>query len=127
MSVDLNERVRRMREKSLVRAWEYRQRNHSNGVWYRFRRVLVDASEAWIIGEGEADRLVSAGCTPLPIGSELAPAKRLFFVTYERLKEIGSRKQVPVRLCAELIQAPSLALIKHPDDRSCSPMFSYPR
>jgi hypothetical protein len=117
MRESLSERAQRVRERSLVRAWEYRQRNYSNGVWYRFRRVLVDASEAWIIAEEDADRLESEGCRPLPVGGELEPAKRLFFLTHERLNGIGNRRQVPVRLCAEILQARCLVFIRHPNER----------
>ena len=53
----LQERARRARERALIRAWEYRQRNHSHGVWFRLRRVLVDAGQLWVIDEREADRL----------------------------------------------------------------------
>ena len=45
MTERLHERARRIHERALIRAWEYRQRNHSKGVWYRLRRLLVDAEE----------------------------------------------------------------------------------
>ena len=46
MNEKLHARARRVRERSLIRAWEYRQRTSSNGVWHRFRRILVDAARA---------------------------------------------------------------------------------
>jgi hypothetical protein len=109
----LRERVRRIHERTLIRAWEYRQRNHAKGVWYRFRRVLVDAAQAWVIGDLEADRLERDGRVPLPVGAELAPPKRLFFLTEQELVALSDRRMVPVRLCAELLQARNLALIRH--------------
>ncbi len=110
----LHERARRIRERTLVRAWEYRQRNYSHGVWYRLRRVLVDAGQAWTIDEDEADRLEASGRPPHPVGGELAPPKRLFLVNETELKEIRVRRQVPVRMSAEVLQARSLVLVAHP-------------
>ena len=63
----LHRRVRLMRERELIRAWEYRQRNYSKGVWHRLRRVLVDASEAWALDERDTGRLAaSAGWSNSP-------------------------------------------------------------
>ena len=109
----LHERAQRARERALVRAWEYRQRNYSKGVWYRLRRVLVDAGQAWIIDEADADRLEATGRAPHPVGRELAPSKRLFLVNDEELRDIRVRRQIPVRMSAELLQARSLALVPH--------------
>ena len=111
MNEMLRKRVQVMRERSLVRAWEYRQRAHSNGVWFRFRRVLVDAAEAWIIDEADADGLELRGHVPHPTGRELAPPKRLFFLAREELESLPSRQQVPVRLHSQLLLARSLALL----------------
>jgi hypothetical protein len=113
MNEKLHARVRHMREQSLIRAWEYRQRTSSKGVWHRFRRVLVDAAEAWIIGEADADSLEARGCIPHPVGRELEPTKRLFFVSPEELERILQRKQVPVRLHGQLLLARSLVLLPH--------------
>jgi len=109
----LHERVRGVHERSLIRAWEYRQRGSSNGVWYRFRRVLVDAAEAWIIDEADADQLEARGHIPHPVGRELVPPKRLFFLAVEELEAVPHRRQVPVRLHSELLLARSLAFLQH--------------
>jgi len=109
----LHERARRARERALIRAWEYRQRHYAKGVWYRFRRVLVDAAAAWIIGNADRDRLQSAGHVPLPVGRELAPPIRLFFLSEEELEAISDRRQVPARLSSELLHARNLALVAH--------------
>ena len=115
MNEALHERARRARERALIRAWEYRQRHYARGVWYRFRRVLVDAAEVWIIGDEDGDRLESGGRVPLPVGRELAPPIRLFFLTEEELEAISDRRRIPTRLCAELLHAGSLALLAHAD------------
>jgi len=109
----LHERARRARERALILAWEYRQRNYSKGVWYRLRRTLVDAAEAWVIDRLEADRLEAEGYVPLPIGRELEPPKRFFLLTEEELKKAPGRRKIPVRLSGDLLRAPSLVLLTH--------------
>ena len=113
MNEALHERARRARERALIRACEYRQRHYANGVWFRFRRVLVDAAEAWIIGDDDGNRLENGGRVPLPVGRELAPPIRVFFLSKEELEAISDRRQVPARLCAELLHAGNLALLAH--------------
>ena len=113
MRPSLHERARRVRERAQIRSWEYRQRNHSKGVWQRLRRVLVDAAEAWVISAGSADGLERAGRRPLSVGSELEPPKRLFFVTSDELATMSGCRRVPVRLCTEFLQAPDVALVAH--------------
>jgi hypothetical protein len=112
MTAAQRERVRRIRERAVIRAWEYRQREHAGGVWFRLRRVLVDAARAFVISEAEADQLEQHGASPLPVGRELSPAKRLFFVTPERLDELAAR-ELPVRLTAEFLQATAIVLVSH--------------
>jgi hypothetical protein len=111
----LHERARRIHESALVRAWEYRQRHYSKGVWHRLRRLLVDAEQAWIIEETEADVLEKAGNTPHPVGLELAPSKRLFFLGEDELKKIRTRRQIPVRLNSDFLRARSIALVPFDD------------
>ena len=114
MSASLQERARHAHERALVRAWEYRQRHHSKGVWFRLRRVLVDAATAWVIDEADADRLAGGGHAPLPVGRELVPEKRMFFVPAEELQALSTRRQIPVRLGIELLQARSVVLVAFP-------------
>jgi hypothetical protein len=111
----LHERARGIRERALVRAWEYRQRNHAKGVWHRLRRLLVDAGQAWIIDEAAADKLEAAGHAPHPVGRELVPPKRLFIVSETELKEMHVRHQIPVRMGVELLQARSVCLCPSPE------------
>ena len=113
MTDRLHERVRRMRERELIRRWEYRRRNHAGAVWHRLRRALVDAAEAWALDEPDADRLERAGHAPLAVGGELEPPKRVYFVTGQELGTLPSRRRIPVRLGPELLQARSLTLVGH--------------
>lgn len=112
MTAAQQQRVRRIRERAVIRAWESRQRNHAGGVWFRLRRVLVDAARAFVIAEADADQLEQQGAQSLPVGRELAPAKRLYFVTPGQLETLAVR-EVPVRLTAEFLQATAIALLPH--------------
>lgn len=112
MSALLHDRARRIRERALVRAWEYRQCNYARGVWHRLRRLLVDAAEAWIIDESEATRLESEGQPLDPVGQEMAPPKRVFTVDRAALEGIHGRRQIPVRMSVELLQARSIVLVR---------------
>ena len=75
------------------------------------RRVLVDAAEAWVIDGRDADRLAALGRAALPVGAELQPPKRIFFVTAKELAGAPSRRRVPLRMAGELLEARNLALI----------------
>ena len=107
----LHRRVRLMRERELIRAWEYRQRNYSKGVWHRLRRVLVDASEAWALDEHDTGRLAAGAMVELAVGTELNPPKRIFFVSPEKLIEAPSRRRIPLRLTGELLAVRNVALV----------------
>lgn len=111
MTDPLHLRARKIRERALVLAWEYRQRDHSKGTWFRLRRALVDAAEAWEIGDDDAERLAREGVESLAIGRELEPPKRLFVATPERLETLGSRRRIAVRLNADLLGARNVVLV----------------
>ena len=42
----LERRVRQYRSRMLIRAFDYRQRHHAGGVWFRLRRLLAGTSQA---------------------------------------------------------------------------------
>lgn len=111
---DRQRRVRRARSRAAVRRWEYRQRNLAKGVWFRLRRLLADAREAYSIPDQAATVLASEGYREEPAGAELEPPRRIFFVPEERLSRIGGRRQLAVRLDVELLRSPALALVRFP-------------
>ncbi|MGE5347167.1 MAG: hypothetical protein ACM3JH_14535 [Acidithiobacillales bacterium] len=96
----------------LARAWDFRQRRHARGVWFRLRRVLADASAAWVISDDDARRLVSEDCRPESVGAELEPPKLILFATAEQISRLPSARAVPVRLGGELLAARCLALAR---------------
>jgi len=108
-------RLRERRSRLLVRAFDHRQRRHARGVWYRLRRVLAFAQEAYAIPRDEAERLIAEGRAPDPVGGEIEPPKIIVLVPAERVARIASARPLAVRLSAELLSAESLALVPFPD------------
>jgi hypothetical protein len=110
----LQRRARQIRANALVRRWEYRQRHHARGVWFRLRRLLAESKSAWRLSEEDALRLIAEGYAPEPVGDELEPPAVILFVPEERLETVASRQAVGLRLCADLLQSRFLALARWP-------------
>ena len=114
MSVLLHERARRARQRIAVRAWEYRQRHHAHGTWFRFRRVLAEAELVFVASQEQACALVAEGLRAEAVGAELHPSKTMLFVPAERIATLGPLREIPVRLDAELLAARWLVLVRFP-------------
>lgn len=110
MRPSLERRVRQLRSRMIVRSWDYRQRRHARGAWFRLRRVLADARAAYVIPCDAARMLIAEGRQAEPVGGELEPPKLIVFVHAERLARIPSARPVPLRLGGELLAAGCLAL-----------------
>jgi hypothetical protein len=110
MNAAFERRVRQLRARALVRAWDYRQRRHARGVWFRLRRVLANASAAFVITADEARRLMAEGHRAEPVGNELEPPKLIVFAPTDRVAQIASARAVPVQLTSQLLEAKCLAL-----------------
>lgn len=119
----LSRRVKQIRERKIIRSWEYRQRNFSNGVWFRLKRILVDAAQAWAVDLKDADRLEADGFEPLPVGLELHPQKRIYFINPETLATLSTARSIPIRLDADLLQSQYIALVPHPQEPDVSYLF----
>ena len=112
MRESLQQRAQRVRSRAAVRAWEYRQRKHSKGVWFRLRRVLADAESAFAIGCSEVERLEKEGYRTEPVGAEIEPPKMLLFVPAARLEQIPQKHRLRIALDAEFFAAPCVALTR---------------
>jgi hypothetical protein len=108
----LNRRVADLRRRVLVRSWEYRQRHHARGVWFRLRRLLADASAAFAISDDEARALVAEGFRIEAVGRALEPPKVILFAPADRVRRLASARPVPVRLGRELLEAEYLVLTR---------------
>ncbi len=110
MTQVLNRRVRELHARVLVRSWEYRQRHHARGVWFRLRRVLAEASAAFVVSAEDAVTLAAEGYRLEPVGQALEPQKSILFVPAQRVARIASARAIPVRLSRELLEAQFLVL-----------------
>ena len=106
----LHTRARRVRARASVRAWEYRQRNHSKGVWFRLRRVLADTESAFAIPCSAVERLEREGFRRESVGTEIEPQKVITFVPAARLEEIPEKRPLRVALDADFLATPCVAL-----------------
>lgn len=109
-------RLRQLRSRALVRTWRYRQRRHASGVWFRLRRLLAEASEAYAISREAAEDLVAEGHRVEPVGQELEPSKLIVLASASRVARIPAARPLAVRLSAELLAAECLALIFFPTE-----------
>lgn len=111
----LRARARAVRTRGAVRSWRYRQRHLASGVWFRLRRVLAGAREAYVISDDEAKRLVAERYEPEACGREVAPEKTLLFVDERRLSKISARRPIPVTLGPDFLAASAVALVAFDD------------
>jgi hypothetical protein len=111
MTIALERRLRRLRSRVWVRSWDYRQRRHARGVWYRLRRLLADASAVYAVSRPEAELLIAEGCRAEPVGLELEPSKIIVFAPAARVTRIASARPLAVRLGADLLGTECLALV----------------
>ena len=108
----LSQRARAVRSRAAVRCYELRQMTHARGVWFRLRRVLVDAERVLLVSPREAEQLLREGFKAEPVGDELSPAKTIVFVPEVRAALLESARDVRPALSAELLASPSLVLVR---------------
>lgn len=106
----LARKAQAVRARATVRSWEYRQRRHAKGVWFRLRRLLADTRTCWEIPDSAAAQLIAEGFHPEPVGAELEPPKNLLVLPPERIEAIPGRTALRIGLSPELLAARSLAL-----------------
>ena len=115
MTAAQERRLRELRSRVVVRAFEYRQRRHARGVWFRLRRLLAFAREAYAVSRDDAEGLIAEGLQPDPVGRELGPPKTILVVPPDRAARVASARPLAVRLSAELLAAECLVLVPFPD------------
>jgi hypothetical protein len=110
-------RVKAIHARARVLRWEYRQRNLAQGAWGRFRAALAHAERAFAIDEATAELLVAQGFSTDVGGRGLVPARTLVWITNERADALVDAREIALRLDADLLAAPCLALVPFRDDR----------
>jgi hypothetical protein len=108
------ERIRKMKQRLAVRAWEFRQRNSSKGVWDRLRLVLALSERAFAIDDALARSLEARGHHPHPVGAELEPARQYFVLDAGDVGLVEGAREIPVRLDMELLAHERVALVLFP-------------
>jgi len=108
---DLQARVREVHARAAIQAWEYRQRDHAKGTWFRLRRFLAGTRWCWSVPVSEAELLIEEGFEPEPVGLELEPPKTLLVVPADRVSAIPGRRPLRVALTTELLNAACLVFV----------------
>ena len=111
MSATLERRVRQYRSRMLIRAFDYRQRHHAGGVWFRLRRLLAGTRQAYVVSENDATQLRQEGFRVEPVGREVDPPKVIVVVPAQRVAALTSAREIPVCLGGELSIATCLVLV----------------
>ena len=82
------------------------------GVWFELRRLLDGTARVYAVAEQDAARLLSEGCQPHPLGARGSPPPRLVLVVAgERLAQLGSARELPVRLGSAAARRAALGLV----------------
>jgi hypothetical protein len=100
-----------MQQRLAVRAWEYRQRKTSKGVWDRLRALLALSERGFAIDEATAQTLVASGLSPHPVGAELEPPRQYLVLTSEEATSIAGAREIPLRLDTAFLAEPRVALV----------------
>lgn len=111
----VHERLRRRaseaRARAATRRWEYRQRHHAKGTWFRLRRLLAESRLVFVTSEEVAQQLLAEGFRPETVGRELFPQKTMIAVPAARAERLAEARSIPVRLGADLLSARFLVLV----------------
>jgi hypothetical protein len=107
----LHARLRQIRARAAIRAWEARQIGHARGVWFRLELLLARSRRALAISAADAALLRATGFEPHAIGDELEPAKLIFVVSEGTVPSAISGEDVPLQDDHRLLLAPALILI----------------
>ena len=106
----LTQRASAMKHRAALMGFEYRQRNHANGVWFHLRRALADSRRAYTISESVAQELLLEGAQKVEAGERLEPPKVIFVVSEKRMKAVSEKHPIAVRLGPEFLTAQFIAL-----------------
>jgi len=77
-------RLRQQRSRVAIRSWDYRQRRHARGVWYKLRRTLVDA-QTYFVPAARLAQIASSRPLPVRLEAELLRAECLALTAFETL------------------------------------------
>ena len=111
---ELRRRIEKSESSLIERQWEYRQRNHAAGAWFRLRLLLALCEEAYVLTEGDLDSLLATGCPLHPVGSEFLPARSILLVSRDRRAKVMGLPRLPIRLGSGVLTLPRIAVVPFP-------------
>ena len=114
----LHRRLKKLKSRVLIHRWELRQRDYSKGSWFRLRRALSSADEAYSIPAPAAEELESQGLKQLPVGSEFDPPLKMYWVSRLALEQISGHRRLALRLDAAFLRAGAIALVPFDDSKN---------
>jgi hypothetical protein len=85
-------------------------------MWHRLRRLLADASSAYVLTDGAAQELLAEGYRPDPVGQDMEPPKTILCASAERMAAIPDKRPIPVRLGVDFLTARFIALVRFEDE-----------
>jgi hypothetical protein len=107
----LEMRVRSIRARAVIRAWEIRQHSYARGVWFEIERLFALTSRAWVLTEADVQQLTEMGRRPHDVGLRLQPPRRFFVIELRDLSTLTGAREIEVGLSSEIFSAPMLALV----------------
>jgi hypothetical protein len=107
----LEARLKAVRARAAIRNYELRQLPHARGVWFRLRRLLVDADRVFILSPEQAREFIAQGYEPSPVGAELQPQKILLCLASDRAADLEGAREIKPGLSAEFLAATHIALV----------------
>jgi hypothetical protein len=110
----LEKRVREIRARAAVRAWEMRQHGRARGAWFAVEQLFALSAKAWVIGEADVQVLLAAGFRPHEAGLRLQPARHYFVVDAAEIAKLSHAREIALMVSSELLNARMLALVPFP-------------
>jgi hypothetical protein len=107
----LEMRVRAIRSRAAIRAWEIRQHTHARGAWFEMERLFALTSRAWVLTEEDVQTLVQMGRRPHDVGLRMQPPRRYFVIDLADVAALTGAREIEVGLSSEIVSAPALALL----------------
>ncbi len=96
MHEPLERRVARIRQRCVVRSWEYRQRNLAHGCWGKLRMLFALSAQAYEPDDGAVDSLRARGGLPNPVGTLFHPEKQIFLLSLEDVANLPGLRRIPM-------------------------------
>jgi hypothetical protein len=107
----MERRLRSMRARAAIKRYEIRQIAHAGGVWFRLRRLLVDADRVLLVSPDQAARLLAEGFAAHAVGAEFEPAKTIIVVPPDLARRLPAAREVRPAMSAEILSAGCLVLV----------------